>query len=111
MGEAIPLYYNTVIISGNDCCKDKLKGFTIHGEPDYIEIYVDGVPTYQYMKDSINVTLPERYRNTKISNITIAIPAFDGFSILTLCEVEVNMGKWITCRAKWTDDITHIVTG
>ena len=89
------------MISGKTCCRERLKGFSIHGEPDYVEIYVDGNPTYQYMNDYINVILPERYRNTKFSNITISIPAEGTFSsFLALCEVEVYLGKWITCRAK-----------
>ena len=103
--------FSIVIIPGNDCCKERLKGFTVHGEPDYVEIYVDGSPTYQYMGYTINVSIPERFRNTKFSNITIAVPAKDEISFLTLCEVEVNLGKWITCRAKWTDNIAHIVNG
>ena len=93
------LYCNNVIIAGKNCCTERLKGFTIHGEPNYVEIYVDGSPTYQYNEASIQVILPESCRHTKFSNITIAVPAHDGQSILTLCEVEIYLGKWITFRA------------
>ena len=71
-----------------------------------MEIYVDGRPTYHYNEDSINVSLPESCRNTKFSNISIAVPNdVHKKSILTLCEVVINLGKCITCRTKWTDDL------
>ena len=100
------LYHYITTILGNEF-RHRLKGFTIHGEPDNVEIYVDGSPTNQYMEQSINVSLPESCRNTKFSNITIAIPAYGGYSILTLCEVVINLGKCITCgqsgRMTWFD--------
>ena len=107
------LYYNIVLIPGNNEHHDfhyRLKDFTIHGEPDNVEIYVDGRPTYHYNEDSINVSLPESYRNTKFSNISIAVPINDveKRSVLTLCEVLINLGKCITCRTKWTDDLVGL---
>ena len=99
------IFYFSFIIPGK-CCWDRLKGFTIHGEPNYVEIYVDRRPTVEYLKDPIIISLPESYRNTKFSNITIAIPAKDNYSVLALCEVEVYLGKWITYRVMWTDYIT-----
>ena len=73
-----------------------------------MEFYVDGSPTYQNEKDSIQVGLPESYRNTKFSNVTISIPAKDDYAVLTLCEVQVYLGKWITCRAKCICDIKKV---
>ena len=104
------LYYNIVLIPGKERYHNfqyRLKGFTIHGEPDHVEIYVDGRPTYHYKEDSINVSLPESYRNTRFSNISIAVPIndVDKKSVLTLCEVVINLGKCIICRTKWTDDL------
>ena len=97
---AFVIYYNTVIISGHDCCQERLKGFTIHGEPGSLEIYVDGIPDYQYNKVYIEVSLPGKCRNVKFSNITIAVPAnVTDYSVLTLCEVEVYLGKRISFRA------------
>ena len=104
------MHCTIILTSGGGCCKERIKGFTIHGEPDHLEIYVDRSPD-QYNKDSINVSLPESYKNTRFSNITIAIPAnATGFSTLTLCEVEVYLGKCILCREKSTEDIIrHII--
>ena len=112
MGVALLSYILTFfIVPGSDCCWNRLKGFTIHAEPNYVQIYVDSSPSYANLMYPINVSLPERYRNTMFSNITIAVPAHDGFSVLTLCEVEVNLGKWTTCRAKSTEDRHHIING
>ena len=103
------MHCTIILISGGGDLRERIKGFTIHGEPDHLEIYVDIIPD-QYKKASINVSLPESYKNTKFSNITIAIPAkATGFSILTLCEVEVYLGKCIMCREKSTEDIRHII--
>ena len=110
MGDALPSYIITFFIIPGKNWHDfqyRLKGFTIHGEPDHVEIYVDGRPTYHYNEDSINVSLLESYRNTKFSNISIAVPIndVDNKSVLTLCEVVINLGKCITCRTKWTGDL------
>ena len=90
-------HYVTTILGKDRNYRHRLKGFTIHGKPDNVEIYVDGTPTNQHMEASVNISLPESYRNAKFSNITITIPAHDGYSLLTLCEVVINLGKCITC--------------
>ena len=113
MCSASIIYFNIVTIPGKSWqhynFRNRLENFTIHGEPDYAEIYVDGVQTYQYNEDSIIVSLPENIRNTKFSNITISVPAKStNYSVLTLCEVQVYLGKWITCREKWTDTLVGL---
>ena len=113
MGSASIIYFNIFTIPGKgwkyEHFRDWLKNFTIHGEPDYVEIYVDGSPTYQYNEDLIIVSLPESIRNTKFSNITISVPAKStSYSVLILCEVQVYLGKWITCREKWTDTLVGL---
>ena len=104
------MHCTIILISGGGCCRERIKGFTIHGEPDHLQIYGDDRGLNQYMEASINVSLPESYKNTRFSNITIAIPAkANETSILTLCEVEVYLGKCIMCREKSPEDIRHII--
>ena len=86
-------------VSVQGCCRSRLKGFNIHGYPGNASLYQDA--RNSYLQDVIEVTIPDEYRNTKFSNITISVPPHfgtpdDGKSYLTLCEVEVFLG---TCLA------------
>ena len=86
-----PLFF----ISGIDsCCQERLRGFVVYGEPGHAEIYDDGKETSsRYAEAVIDIAIPEEYRYTKFSNITISVTTLNERSTLTLCEVEVFSGK------------------
>ena len=85
-------YYSTV--SANDCCRERLKGFSVHGYPGPHRIYHND--DNSYLQDAIQVKVPDVYKNTKFSNITISVQAhYYDKSILTLCEVQVFLGKYM----------------
>ena len=66
----------------------------MYGEPGHAEIYDDGKETHsRYAETVIDIAIPEKYRYTKFSNITISVTTFNSLSILTLCEIEVFSGK------------------
>ena len=72
-------------------------GFVVHGQPDQVEIYDDGNETSsRYAEAVIDIAIPEEYRHTKFSNITISLPTGHNEierSYLTLCKIEVFSGK------------------
>ena len=66
----------------------------MYGEPGHAEIYVDGKETNsRYAETVIDIAIPEKYRYTKFSNITISVTTLNAHSTLTLCEIEVFKGK------------------
>ena len=57
-------------------------------------MYDDGKETRSRYKEAvIDIAIPEEYRHTKFSNITISMPTRNELSYLSLCEVEVFSGK------------------
>ena len=92
--DRIPFALSFFSNSGVDCCQNNLIGFVVHGEPDHVEIYDDGKQaSSRYTEAVIDIAIPEEYRHTKFSNITISFPAGNQHSYFVLCEVEVFSGK------------------
>ena len=88
------VFSSLFFISGRDCCQHRLRGFVVYGEPGHAEIYDDGKETSsRYAETVIDIAIPEKYRYTKFSNITISVTTFNDYSTLTLCEIEVFSGK------------------
>ena len=86
-------------IAGNqDCCRDRLKHFTVDGlvmrrNTTRIHTYMYGWPVETY-KDIIDINVPDSLRLKQFLGIKISIPDY----YLTLCEVQVflNLGKFIS---------------
>ena len=88
------VFSSLFFISGRDCCQDRLRGFDVYGEPGHAEIYDDGKETSsRYAEPVIDIAIPEKYRYTKFSNITISVTTLNALSTLVLCEIEVFSGK------------------
>ena len=88
-------FFSSLFISGiESCCQVRLRGFVVYGEPGHAEIYDDGKETSsRYAETVIDIAIPEEYRYTEFSNITISVTTHNSYSTLSLCEIEVFSGK------------------